>query len=138
MDEATVLGVEPGDPDGELVAHQHDLVAAGRIALGDPALAVRDWDGVLDEVDRRIADAVDRVKLARGDVPLIAVGGGSHLVADHVPGASEVLRPRDFDVANAIGAAHALTKRHAFQESTPEKPVALYDPLDIARVCGRP
>ncbi|MEB3318605.1 MAG: gamma-glutamylcyclotransferase family protein [Cyanobacteriota bacterium] len=42
------------------------------------------------------------------------------------------------ELANAIGAAHALTKRQAFVESTPETPVALYDPLDIARVCGRP
>jgi gamma-glutamylcyclotransferase (GGCT)/AIG2-like uncharacterized protein YtfP len=42
------------------------------------------------------------------------------------------------ELANAIGAAHALTKRHPFQDSTAEKPLALYDPGDIARVCGRP
>ncbi len=42
------------------------------------------------------------------------------------------------ELANAIGAAHALTKRHPFMESTAEHPLALYDPSDIARVCGRP
>ncbi|MFM7640223.1 MAG: gamma-glutamylcyclotransferase [Cyanobium sp.] len=41
------------------------------------------------------------------------------------------------ELANAIGAAHYLTKRHAFQESTPEAPVELYSPSDIQRVCGR-
>ncbi|MBM5816233.1 MAG: gamma-glutamylcyclotransferase [Cyanobacteria bacterium K_Offshore_surface_m2_239] len=42
------------------------------------------------------------------------------------------------ELANSIGAAHALTKRHPFQDSTAEKPLALYDPGDIARACGRP
>ena len=32
--EAALLGVEPGDPDRQLVAHQHRLVAAGRVARG--------------------------------------------------------------------------------------------------------
>jgi gamma-glutamylcyclotransferase (GGCT)/AIG2-like uncharacterized protein YtfP len=42
------------------------------------------------------------------------------------------------ELANAIGAAHFLTKRHPFAESTADHPLALYDPADIARVCGRP
>lgn len=41
------------------------------------------------------------------------------------------------ELANTIGAAHYLTKRHAFQESTPGAPVDLYSPADIQRVCGR-
>lgn len=41
------------------------------------------------------------------------------------------------ELANAIGAAHYLTKRHPFQESTPEAPIELYDPADLQRVCGR-
>jgi len=41
------------------------------------------------------------------------------------------------ELANAIGAAHYLTKRHAFQESTPQAPVELYSSADIQRVCGR-
>ena len=54
-----------------------------------------------------LAEAVDRVKTSREDRPLIAVGGGSILVPDEVPGVSEVHRPDHFDVANAIGAAIA-------------------------------
>ena len=41
------------------------------------------------------------------------------------------------ELANAIGAAHYLTKRHPFQESSSQAPVELYSPADIQRVCGR-
>jgi hypothetical protein len=47
------------------------------------------------------------VKTSREPIPLVAVGGGAPLVPDDVPGVSEVLRPSDSDVANAIGAAIA-------------------------------
>ena len=86
-------------------------VACGRAVIGDPAL-VR--GPVAEELalatrcaDARLADAIDRVKTARGDLTLIAVGGGSILVPDRLPGVSEVIRPDHFDAANAIGAAIA-------------------------------
>ena len=88
-------------------------VAAGRMTMGDPARAGAPRPDVLAAADALVADAVDRMKLVRGDVPLIAVGGGSALLADRVPGASEVLRPADFDVANAIGAAVGLVSGDA-------------------------
>ena len=47
------------------------------------------------------------MKASRQALPLIAVGGGSHLVADDVPGVSEVITPNHFAVANAYGAAIA-------------------------------
>ena len=47
------------------------------------------------------------MKASRQALPLIAVGGGSHLVAKHVPGVSEVITPNHFAVANAFGAAIA-------------------------------
>jgi N-methylhydantoinase A/oxoprolinase/acetone carboxylase beta subunit len=85
-------------------------VAAGRVALGDTACL----DGHADVLRRALtvaesmlAEAVDRVKTSREARPLIAVGGGSVLVPDEVPGVSEVHRPDHFDVANAIGAAIA-------------------------------
>lgn len=58
-------------------------------------------------VDERIATLCDRMKASRQALPLIAVGGGSHLVPSHVPGVSEVIVPRNFAVANAFGAAIA-------------------------------
>lgn len=61
----------------------------------------------LTTADEAIADAVDRMKLGRGDIPLIVVGGGSVLIADDIAGISKVLRPNNYDVANAVGAAIA-------------------------------
>lgn len=54
-----------------------------------------------------LGQAVDTAKASRAPVPLIAVGGGSALVPERVPGVSDVVRPDHFEVANAIGAAHA-------------------------------
>ena len=86
-------------------------VAAGRADLGDRA-PTQPYVALLEEgmriADALIADAVDRIKTARGDQPLVVVGGGSVLIPDHLPGVSEIHRPEHFEVANAIGAAIAL------------------------------
>ncbi len=85
-------------------------VAAGRADLGG-------GDGIgrhkrmlaeaLARADMMLAEAIDRVKTSREDRPLIAVGGGSILVPDRIPGVSEIVRPEHFDAANAVGAAIA-------------------------------
>jgi N-methylhydantoinase A/oxoprolinase/acetone carboxylase beta subunit len=85
-------------------------VAAGRAEIGDRAATGAHGEllaAALARADALIADAVDRVKLSRGDRPLIVVGGGSVVVPDRIAGVSEVLRPPNSDVANAIGAAIA-------------------------------
>jgi hypothetical protein len=86
-------------------------VACGRAVIGDPALAqgpvAEELARATRRADARLADAIDRVKTARGDLALIAVGGGSILVPDRLPGVSQVIRPEHFDAANAIGAAIA-------------------------------
>ena len=85
-------------------------VTGGRARIGDratdPALAGL-LAAALQASDAALADAVDRMKTGRGDVPLVVVGGGSVLVPDGLPGVSAVLRPDHHDVANAIGAAIA-------------------------------
>ncbi|MBU2694457.1 hydantoinase/oxoprolinase N-terminal domain-containing protein [Pimelobacter sp. 30-1] len=58
-------------------------------------------------VDEQIRIMADRMKASRHALPLIAVGGGSHLVPDVVPGVTEVVRPENHAVANAYGAAIA-------------------------------
>jgi len=89
-------------------------VAAGRATMGDPAaIEGRTWPAALATADARIADAVDRMKLARGDVPVVLVGGGSVLLPPGLPGASDVVRPADHDVANAVGAAIGLVSGEA-------------------------
>jgi N-methylhydantoinase A/oxoprolinase/acetone carboxylase beta subunit len=85
-------------------------VATGRATLGDPSLtrpALRLLKAAALASDGELADAIDRVKTAKGDLTLIAVGGGSILIPEELPGVSEVIRPDHFDAANAIGAAIA-------------------------------
>nr|WP_225955519.1 hydantoinase/oxoprolinase family protein [Kibdelosporangium phytohabitans] len=89
-------------------------VAAGLIDLGDPALVSHlDKDHVnrvLAVVGERIADAVDRMRTSSQPLPVLAVGGGSVLVPEVLPGVDgvgEIVRPENFAVANAVGAAIA-------------------------------
>jgi N-methylhydantoinase A/oxoprolinase/acetone carboxylase beta subunit len=64
-------------------------------------------DAALRWVDDQIQFLCERMKASRTSMPLIAVGGGSHLVPDHVPGVERVVRPNHHAVANAFGAAIA-------------------------------
>jgi N-methylhydantoinase A/oxoprolinase/acetone carboxylase beta subunit len=85
-------------------------VATGRARLGDASAAQarrRLLEAASRAADAQLADAIDKVKTAKGDLTLIAVGGGSILIPDELPGVSEVIRPDHFDAANAIGAAIA-------------------------------
>jgi N-methylhydantoinase A/oxoprolinase/acetone carboxylase beta subunit len=85
-------------------------VAAGRAAIGEVKPGRRHrrlLAEALARADVMRAEAIDRVKTSKADTPLIAVGGGSILVPDRIPGISEVIRPEHFDTANAVGAAIA-------------------------------
>ncbi len=85
-------------------------VAAGRAALGDRKRTGRHREllaGALALADQMLADAIDRMKTSKEDRALVAVGGGSILVPEHIPGVSEIIRPEHFDAANAVGAAIA-------------------------------
>jgi hypothetical protein len=85
-------------------------VAAGRATLGDVKPKGRHrrmLDEALARADVMLAEAIDRVKTSKEDRALVAVGGGSILVPDRIPGISEVIRPEHFDTANAVGAAIA-------------------------------
>ncbi len=57
--------------------------------------------------DEAIADAVDRMKLGRGDIPLIVVGGGSVLIPDDVPASRRCCVPTTTTSPTPIGAAIA-------------------------------
>jgi N-methylhydantoinase A/oxoprolinase/acetone carboxylase beta subunit len=85
-------------------------VAAGRTALGNAAQIGSQrarLTEALARADVMLAEAIDRMKTSRDARPLIAVGGGSILVPDAIPGVSEIIRPEHFDAANAVGAAIA-------------------------------
>jgi N-methylhydantoinase A/oxoprolinase/acetone carboxylase beta subunit len=103
QDEALIFG-------GSTPTLTDAAIAVGRARLGDPSLTAA-RRGLLEAAclaaDAELADAIDRVKTAKGDLTLIAVGGGSILIPDRLTGVSEVIRPDHFDAANAIGAAIA-------------------------------
>ena len=86
-------------------------VASGRARVGDAALVggleAGLVSGTAGRIQEMVEDAVDQVKLSADPVPVVLVGGGSILVGEPVKGASRVIRPDHFDVANAIGAAIA-------------------------------
>ncbi|MEA2278400.1 MAG: hypothetical protein QOI62_2528 [Solirubrobacteraceae bacterium] len=85
-------------------------VAAGRAAIGSRPLTARRraaLAGVLALVDETLVDAVDRAKATLHPTPLVVVGGASMLVPDRLAGVGEIIRPADYEVANAIGAAIA-------------------------------
>ena len=99
---------------GETATLSDAAIAAGRANFGDGSrLAGRSWPQALTQAETRIADALDRMKLAAGDVAVVLVGGGSVILPERLPGASEVHRPRHADVANAVGAAIALVSGEA-------------------------
>jgi N-methylhydantoinase A/oxoprolinase/acetone carboxylase beta subunit len=86
-------------------------VAAGLIDLGArtrvaalPAALVKE---ALARVRVMLEEGVDRMKTEAGDMPLIAVGGGSFLVPERLAGISEILNVPHQAVANAVGAAIA-------------------------------
>lgn len=86
-------------------------VLAGRASFGRSEyaadVAAQVVDRAIEWVDLTIGRLADRIKIARSDLPLVAVGGGAHLIPDEIPGISEVHRHEHAGVANAIGAAIA-------------------------------
>lgn len=85
-------------------------VARGMADIGD-----RDQVNVTQEMvegahKRSVAmfeEAVDRMKTSAGEATVIAVGGGSILLPEKLPGVSRVHKPEHFEVANAVGASIA-------------------------------
>jgi N-methylhydantoinase A/oxoprolinase/acetone carboxylase beta subunit len=103
--EAIVMG-------GSTLTLSDVAVRGGRLnGFGDPTLvdsvSAETIGFALEWVDEQIGILCDRMKLSRTAMPLIAVGGGSHLVPNTVSGIADVIRPEHFAVANAFGAAIA-------------------------------
>ena len=87
-------------------------LAVGRLTgFGDPALLSGVEDSVceaaIDWVDERVQVLCERMKASSTPLPLMAVGGGAHLVPAQLKGISEVVWPPHHSVANAFGAAIA-------------------------------
>lgn len=85
-----------------VVLGQTDIGEADRVATVDRGLA----EDARAAITRMLEAAVERSRISSEPVPVIAVGGGSILMPDRL-GELEVLRPENFAVANAVGAAIA-------------------------------
>lgn len=96
---------------GDTLTTTDICVAGGHVAIGDKSRVANVDSAFVAAVEDRIAEmvniAVDRMKTSATAVPVIVVGGGSILIQRPVTGASDVVKPEHFAVANAIGAAIA-------------------------------
>ncbi len=96
---------------GEILTATDVAVRLGMIELGDSSRVAWLDAATAEKIHGRIVsiieDAVDRVKTSPDPVPVVVVGGGSVLIPDRLAGASQVVRPDHYEVANAFGAAIA-------------------------------
>jgi N-methylhydantoinase A/oxoprolinase/acetone carboxylase beta subunit len=86
-------------------------VAAGTANIGNPekvtGITRELQERVRDKIRLMVEELVDKMKTVAGDVPVVAVGGASILIPERIGGASRVIKPEHYEVANAIGAAIA-------------------------------
>jgi N-methylhydantoinase A/oxoprolinase/acetone carboxylase beta subunit len=131
-EEALVFG-------GKVITATDIAVRLGLIDLGNKDLvkdisldfAKRAHDKMMDMVEI----AIDKMKVSKDPLPLILVGGGSIIVGDEIPGVSTAIRPENFGVANAFGAAISqvsgeVDKLYTLDSLTREE--ALEDAMQLA------
>ena len=95
---------------GEVMTASDIGIAAGLAEFGEPSLLnieERVVNTALSTIRSMLAEAIDQVKTSADPLPLIAVGGGAFLVPDDIPGITNVVKPANSGVANAVGAALA-------------------------------
>lgn len=96
---------------GDVLTATDVAVAAGLADVGDASLVAHLdrslVDAALARIGADVAEVVDRMRLSAEPVRVVAVGGGSILLPEELPGIGAVERPENYAVANAIGAAIA-------------------------------
>ncbi|MBS4208089.1 hydantoinase/oxoprolinase family protein [Bacillus sp. FJAT-50079] len=94
---------------GDTLTTTDVAVALGKVELGDPSKVAHLDKELLQQVYVKmvelVEEAIDKMKVSADPMPVILVGGGSVLFPKELKGASEVLRPENSGVANAIGSA---------------------------------
>ena len=97
---------------GDTLTATDIIVAKGLVdSVGDPQL-VASLDPILvekayEKIVGMTEECIDMMKTSRDDVEVILVGGGSILIPTRLKGCSQVHKPNNFGVANAIGSAIA-------------------------------
>jgi len=95
---------------GQTLTATDIAVASGKL-VGDPNL-VKDVTGAIVtqshiRIKEMLEDVIDKVKSSPDPLPVLLVGGGSVICPMELKGVSEVILPKFFSVANAVGAAIA-------------------------------
>lgn len=96
---------------GDILTATDVVTALGKANIGDPQ-KVQDLDqeqlnSAYERIMTMTEDVIDKMKTSADPIPVIFVGGGSVILPDELQGASHVLRPEHYEVANAIGSAIA-------------------------------
>lgn len=96
---------------GDTMTASDIAVAAGHAKLGDPSRVSHLPAELVADAYKQIVslaeDAIERIKIQAGKMPVVLVGGGSILMPDQLQGASEIIRPQHYEIANALGSAIA-------------------------------
>ncbi|XP_041376475.1 uncharacterized protein LOC121388978 [Gigantopelta aegis] len=130
MEEAKVFA-STSDDSGRKLTTTDIAVAGGLCQLGNPEnvknISKETVEAALNKIIQMIEECIDKVKFTDQNLPVILVGGGSILLNPNKPikGASKVIRPEHFGVANAIGAGLCQVS------GTVESVVSMMDMLDV-------
>ncbi len=96
---------------GQQLTASDIIVASGDTEMGDKSKVSHLSDATIKAAKQTMRTMLDRsidmMKPGGKDMPVILVGGGSVLVTDGLNAAAKLHRPKNADVANAIGAAIA-------------------------------
>lgn len=102
QEEALVFG-------GSTLTATDVAVALGKFTLGNPENVSHLDENLLTVIYQRmvemVEEAIDKIKTSADDMPVALVGGGNVLFPDKLNGASDVYKPENGSVANAIGSA---------------------------------
>jgi N-methylhydantoinase A/oxoprolinase/acetone carboxylase beta subunit len=96
---------------GDTMTATDIAVKLGMTDIGDPNkvahIPMEFAEKTMNLMTAKIEEGIDKMKLSAKDVPVVLVGGGGIIVKDEIKGVSELIKPDNFPVANAIGAAIA-------------------------------
>ncbi len=125
---------------GDTLTTTDVVVALGKADLGDRSKVAHLDQALLEQIYARmvemVEEAIDKMKTSAEPTPVILVGGGSILLPNELKGASEVICPANFGVANAIGAAIAqisgqVERVFSFDELDRDKTIQLAKQIAI-------
>lgn len=94
---------------GDVITATDIAVFLGMAEIGDKTKVEKlDKDfakKAMSQIKSLVEEGIDIMKTSNKDIEVIMVGGGSIIIPDELEGASNVVKPQHFGIANAIGSA---------------------------------